>query len=121
MQPNKNGLTNKIEELNIIKEMKKTFLGALSIGAMMMLQSCFVQNVSVGMNPNDPMVQVAKVKNQQFIYGLVEATEDKAENHVRDTKQFTMKTMWTFWDGFLSSITFGIYTPTTTYYYEPSK
>ena len=29
-----------------------------------------------------------------------------------------MKTKTTFWDGFLSGLTWGIYTPTTTYYYE---
>jgi len=46
---------------------------------------------------------------------------DKAENHVKDTKHFRMKTVQTFWDGVLSGITFGIYTPSTTYYYEPAK
>ena len=96
-------------------------LCALCIGTMMMFQSCYVQNVSVGMNEGEPMTQVAKVKNQQFIYGLVEATQDKAENHVKDTKHFTMKTMQTFWDDVLAGITFGIYTPSTTYYYEPAK
>lgn len=101
--------------------MKKVFFGALSIGAMMMLQSCFVQNVSVGMDPDQPMQQVAKVKNHQFIAGLVQPTKDKAENHVKDTKHFTMKTKQTFWDGFLAGITCSIYTPSTTYYYEPAK
>ena len=57
------------------KTMKKTVLCALGIGAMMMLQSCYVQNVSVGMNPDEPMRQVAKVKNQQFIGGLVQPTK----------------------------------------------
>ena len=88
---------------------------------MLMLQSCFVQSVSVGMSPDEPMTQVAKVKNQQFIAGLVQPTQDKAENHVKDTKHFTMKTKQTFWDGFLAAITYGIYTPSTTYYFEPAK
>jgi hypothetical protein len=35
--------------------MKKTFVCALSICAMMMLQSCYVQNVSVGMSENEPV------------------------------------------------------------------
>lgn len=64
---------------------------------------------------------VAKVKNHQFIAGLVQPTQDKAENHVKDTQHFTMKTKQTFWDGFLAGITYGIYTPSTTYYYEPAK
>ena len=38
--------------------MKKVMLGAMSFCAVMMLSSCYVQNVSVGMNPDDPMVQV---------------------------------------------------------------
>ncbi len=103
------------------KTMKKTVLCALGIGAMMMLQSCYVQNVSVGMNPDEPMRQVAKVKNQQFIGGLVQPTKDKADVHVSDTRHFTMKTKITFWDGFLTSLTCGIYSPSTTYYYEPAK
>lgn len=87
----------------------------------MLLNSCYVQEVSVGMDETAPAVQVAKVKNQQFIYGLVEKTQDKAENHVKDSKHFRVRTMQTFWDGFLAGLTFGIYTPSTTYYYEPVK
>ena len=37
-----------------ITTMKKTFVCALGIGAMMMLQSCYVLNVSVGMSENEP-------------------------------------------------------------------
>ena len=101
--------------------MKKTFLCALSVCAMMMLQSCCVQNVSVGMSENAPMRQVAKVKNHQFIEGLISPKKDKAENYVKDTHHFTMKTKITFWDGFFTGLTWGIYTPSTTYYYEPAK
>ncbi len=101
--------------------MRKCMLCALSIGAIMMLQSCYVQNVMVGMNEGEAMQQVAKVKNHQFIGGLIQPTKDKAENHVKDTKHFVIKTKQTFWDGFLAGITWGIYTPSTTYYYEPAK
>jgi hypothetical protein len=101
--------------------MKKLFFGALCIGATMMLNSCYVQEINVGMDEFAPATKVAKVKNQQFIYGLVEKTQDKAENHVKDTKHFRVRTMQTFWDGFLAGITWGIYTPSTTYYYEPAK
>ena len=73
------------------------------------------------MSESEQAVQVAKVKNQQFIGGLVDKTQDKAENYVKDTRHFRMKTMQTFWDGFLAGITCGIYTPSTTYYYEPVK
>ena len=101
--------------------MKKVFLGAMSICAVMMLSSCYVQNVSVGMDPDEPMVQVDKVKNHQFICALIQPTKDKAENHVSNTRKFTMKTKQTFWDGFLAGLTWGIYTPSTTYYFEPAK
>lgn len=101
--------------------MKKTIVCAMSICAMMMLQSCYVQEVSVGMSENEPVRQVAKVKNHYFIGGLIQPKQDEAKNHVSNDKQFRMKTKTTFWDGFLSSITSGIYTPTTTYYYEPAK
>ena len=101
--------------------MRKTFVCALSIGAMMMLQSCYVQNVSVGMSENEPARQVAKVKNHYFVEGLIQPKQDEAKNHVSNDQHFRMKTKTTFWDGFLAGITCGIYTPTTTYYYEPAK
>lgn len=101
--------------------MKKVFVCALSICAMMMFQSCYVQNVSVGISEDTPVQQVAKVKNHYFIDGLVQPKQDEAKNHVSNDKQFRMKTKITFWDGFLAGITCGIYTPTTTYYYEPTK
>ena len=101
--------------------MKKTIVCALSICAVMMLQSCYVQNVSVGMAADEPVQQVDKVKNHQFIGAIFSPTKDKAENHVKDTNHFIMKTKQTFWDGFFSGLTFGIYTPSTTYYYEPAK
>lgn len=101
--------------------MKKFVIGAACFCAAMLLSSCYVQEVNVGMSENAQVVQVAKVKNQQFIYALFPKTMDKAENHVKDTKHFRMRTVQTFWDGFLSGITWGIYTPSTTYYYEPAK
>ncbi|MBR6121419.1 MAG: Bor protein [Prevotella sp.] len=101
--------------------MKKTFVCAMSICAMMMLQSCFVQEVSVGMTADEPAQQVDKVKNHYFIAGLVKPKQDVAKNHVSNDQKFRLKTKTTFWDGFLQAITFSIYTPTTTYYYEPAK
>ena len=101
--------------------MKKTFVCALSIGAMMMLQSCFVQEVSVGMSEDAPVQQVAKVKNHYFLWGLVQPKKYEAKNFVKNDKQFRLQTKTTFWDGFLQALTSGIYTPTTTYFYEPAK
>ena len=101
--------------------MKKIYFSAMCIGAMMMLQSCYVQNVSVGMSEDEPARQVAKVKNHYFVDGLIQPKKDEAKNHVKDVHHFRMKTKITFWDGFLAGITSGIYTPTTTYYYEPAK
>lgn len=101
--------------------MKKIYMCVLGIGAMMMLQSCYVQTLSVGMNEGDPVKQVAVVKNHQFIDGLVEPRYDKVENYVEDTQHFKVTTKQTFMDGFLAGLTFGIYTPSTTYYYQPAE
>ena len=101
--------------------MKKVYMCVLGICAMMMLQSCYVQSLRVGMNEGDPVKQVAVVKNHQFIDGLVEPRYDKVENYVEDTQHFMIKTKQTFWDGFLAGITCGIYTPSTTYYYQPAE
>ena len=101
--------------------MKKVFFSTMFVCATLMLSSCYVQEVNVGMAESDQAIQVAKVKNQQFIGGLVPKTQDKAENYVQDTKHFRMKSVQTFWDGFLTGLTFGIYAPSTTYYYKPAK
>lgn len=101
--------------------MKKILLCTLCLCASLLLTSCYVQEVNVGMGLDAEAVRVAKVKNQQFLFGLAEMTQDKAENHVKDTQHFRMRTQQTFWDGFLAGITCGIYTPSTTYYYEPTK
>lgn len=102
-------------------KMKKVVLSVMCVCATLMLSSCYVQEVNVGMSESEQAVQVAKVKNQQFIGGLVDKTQDKAENYVKDTRHFRMKTMQTFWDGVLTGLTMGIYAPSTTYYYEPAK
>ncbi|MBQ2588865.1 MAG: hypothetical protein II576_06380, partial [Prevotella sp.] len=62
--------------------MKKVVLSVMCVCATMMLSSCYVQEVNVGMSESEQAIQVAKVKNQQFIGGLVQKTQDKAENHV---------------------------------------
>ena len=76
--------------------MKKFVMSAACFCAVMLLCSCYAQEVNVGMAEDAQAVQVAKVKNQQFIYALVPKTTDKAENHVKDTKHFRMKTVQTF-------------------------
>ena len=58
-------------------------LPELLVPVVLVLPSCYVQEVNVGMSESEQAVQVAKVKNQQFIGGLVDKTQDKAENYVK--------------------------------------
>ena len=77
--------------------MKKYFIAALMAVSVSCLTSCYCDKYAVGTNHQ-------KVKS--YVPGV--------ENYVIENKQ-------TFWDGFVSGITFGIYTPTTTKFYVPKS
>ena len=46
--------------------MKKIVFSVMCVCATMMLSSCYVQEVNVGMNESEQAIQIAKVKNQQL-------------------------------------------------------
>ena len=43
----------------------------------------------------------------------------EAKEYVGDAENYVIKNSWTFLDGFLNILTWGIYTPTTTTFYVP--
>ena len=99
--------------------MKKiVFLALITVS----LSSCYnVKYCTGSVNPNDPVVKVGSVRNHHFIAGLVPGgkTSIKASEYVGNRDNYVVKNNWSFLDGFLSCITFGIYTPTTTTFYVP--
>ena len=54
-------------------------------------------------------------------YGLIPVgnTKMEAKEYVGDAENYVIKNSWTFLDGFLNILTWGIYTPTTTTFYVP--
>lgn len=91
---------------------------------MLALNSCYSAKMYVGdVQPNTPTVEVNSVKNHYFIYGLAKGgnTSVDIEKYMGERKNYVVGRKATFVDGLLSSITFGIYTPTTTTFYVPLK
>ncbi len=88
----------------------------------LMMTSCYSSTVCVGnMSKTEPAKCVNVVHNPHFLYGLAGKKEVKAKTYVGNRKDYKIKRHQSFVDGLLSSITFGIYTPTTTKFYVPLK
>lgn len=88
----------------------------------LLMSSCYTSKVFHGnMTENTPQVEVASKGNSILLWGLVslENSKQKASDVVGTKSNYTTVTKWTFVDGLLSCVTFGIYTPTTTKYYLP--
>lgn len=103
--------------------MKKYIVFFGCICFMLLFQSCYCSTVCVGdMKKDEPAVCVNTIHNHKFIYGLVNSgkvTDGKI--YVSDKKDYKFKHYRSFVDQVLSSITCGIYTPTTTKVYLPAN
>lgn len=100
--------------------MKKMMMSALAICAVLLMQSCYTTSTYVGnAKPNRPMVKVQTVHNSHYIGGLIGNSKMRAKDLVDGEKDYMMKHQVTFLDYVLSSVTLGIYTPSTTTYYVP--
>lgn len=102
--------------------MKKTLISfCLIASCAIMLTSCYSSTTCVGMTPNEPSVEVNRVHNNHFIYGIVGRKTVEAKKYVKNTNKFKTAHQISFVDGLLECITCGIYTPSTTIFYEPAK
>lgn len=101
--------------------MKKILLFAFLAISM---SSCYNAKVCVGnMKKDDPSIKINSVTNHHLLYGLIPVGKNKieAKQYVGEKENYAVKNNWTFVNGFLSYITLGIYTPTTTTFYVPLK
>ena len=100
------------------KKMKKVLFVAATC---LLLTSCYSSKVTHGnVSKNAPAVKINSKKNHFLFWGLVPlSSSQKAEDYVEDMPNYVVQTSWTFVDGLLGTITYGIYTPTTTTYYVP--
>ena len=89
------------------------------------MSSCFSTSVYVGEKATvgKRYKKVKSVMNHHFVYGLVPGPKSKikAEDYMKADQldNYVVKTRMRFIDGFLTCITYGIYTPTNTVFYVP--
>ena len=86
------------------------------------LTSCYNTRVFVGnVKTTDPIVEVNSIVNHTLIYGLVPLANNdlKASTYMDNKTNYVVKNNFSFVDGVISCITFGIYTPTHTTFYVP--
>ena len=100
--------------------MKKSFICVLFVCASLMLTSCYNVTTCENMGLDEPAVIVNTVHNNHFVYGLVGHQKIDAKQYTSD-KRYKVRNYQSFVDGLLSAITFGIYTPSTTEFYQPMK
>lgn len=95
--------------------MKKNMI--LAAVAVALLSSCYCDKTFVGnVKPYDELVHVASAHNGHVIGGAI-VTKRNVKEFVGDTQDYVIANKQTFGDLFVSGITCGIYTPTTTKYY----
>jgi hypothetical protein len=93
--------------------MKKNLLKAVFVlGLSLSLTSCYVQTHVVGKGAQGN-TKVQKW-NHYVIGGLVPVGVSKPEDLAGGAKDYTVVTKHSFLNGLVSSLTFGIYNPTTT-------
>lgn len=88
------------------------------------VSSCYNTRLYVGsVTKEEPLVEVNKKWNDQFIAGLVTTKNAKLNptEYVNNAPNYVVKTNQTFLTGLVGTVTFGIYTPTQTKFYIPLK
>lgn len=99
---------------------RKSFLVATCLVAVSLLSSCYTTTVSVGnMNMEEASVEVNTAHNAHFIGGLIGQPSVEDQDYVGDAKEYCIKNYTSFKDGLVSTLTLGIYSPSTTKFYLP--
>lgn len=100
--------------------MKKLFVRCCSFSIVMIMSSCYSTTFCVGdISPTDPALSVKTTHNAHFLVGLVNGKEVAVNKYVAGEANYKIKHYRSIEDYFLSFITLGIYTPTTTTFYLP--
>ncbi len=99
--------------------MKKKIVNSLCcLSAVVLLTSCYSSTVCVGkMTPAEDATCVGTSHNAHFLGGLIGSKKIKASKYVENVPDYKVKTYHSFVDLLLQSITFGIYSPTSTKFY----
>lgn len=93
--------------------MRKSFFNlALVVGLTFLMSSCYTYTHTVGNGPQTG--QQAKKMNHYLIYGLAPISTSDPKEMAQGAEDYEVTITHTFLDGLLNSITWGLYTPTTT-------
>lgn len=87
-------------------------MGAMAFIASMMLTSCYTYTTVVGKGAQGK--ETTKKWNHYVLWGLAPVGLSDAKEMAGGASDYNVTTTQSFVNGLLSSITFGIYTPTTT-------
>ena len=101
--------------------MKKILFAALCAVS---LCGCYNTKILVGdVKPTEPLVKVNSEWNHHLIGGLVPLgnTKINPDEYLNGNENYVVRTNMNFLNMLVSSITFGIYTPTQTTFYVPLK
>ncbi len=83
----------------------------------MVLTSCFCDKMYVGnVKSHDDLVHVASSHNTHIFGGFI-VSKNNVSHYIGNTQDYVIENKRTFGDLFVSGITLGIYSPTTTKYY----
>ena len=92
--------------------MKKIFCSILVAGLMLSMSSCYTYTATVGTGAQSGAS--VKKHNHYLIFGLAPVGVSDAKAMAGGAANYDVTITHTFVDGLLATITFGIYTPTTT-------
>lgn len=94
--------------------MKKLFFQLVLIfGMTFLMSSCYTYTFTVGDGPQSGAI--VKGPNHYFIYGLAQGKQTNWKDLAGNSENYEVTIKHTFVDGLLNALTFGIYTPTTTF------
>jgi len=93
--------------------MKRTILSAaILVASLGLFSSCYTYTATVGKGAQSG-TQITK-KNHYLLSGLIPINPVDAKTLAGNAENYTVTVKHKFIDGFIASLTFGIYSPTTT-------
>lgn len=85
---------------------------AILLASILLLTSCYTYTIIVGEGAQGHR-EISKW-NHYAIFGLAPIAITNVEQMAGGTINYTVKTEVTFWNGLVTALTYGIYSPTTT-------
>ena len=93
-----------------MKKLSKLIVFCIAIA--FLTSSCYSHTFAIGQGAQTG-VEVVK-KNHFFLFGLIPGNVSSPQEMAGETSDYEVTEVQTFVDGLVGTITFGIYTPTTT-------